>query len=46
MGGKCQKYLVNLFQRKQCWAPLHSMRRGFVMPSRKEFRHKKQTRKD
>ena len=46
MGGKSQKYQVNLFQRKQCWAPLHSMRRGFVMPSRKELQHKKQTRKD
>ena len=46
MGGKSQKYQVNLFQRKQCWAPLHSMRRGFVMPSWKEKRQKKQTRKD
>lgn len=46
MGGKSQKYQVNQFQRKRRWAPPHCMRRGFVMPSRKELRHKKQTRKD
>ena len=46
MGRKGQKYQVNLFRRKRRRAPFHPKGRGFVMPSRKEFRHKKQTRKD
>lgn len=45
MGGTSQKYQVNMFQRKRCRAPLRPMKRGFVMPSRREsgakFKRKK-----
>ncbi len=45
MGGTGQKYQVNMFQRKPCRAPLRPMKRGIIVPSRREsgakFKRKK-----
>ncbi len=45
MGRKDQKPQANMFRCKRRRAPFQPMKRGFSMPSRREFRHKTQKRK-